>query len=112
MKARDSQEILKQLLTKELARLEKNLKTTKAKNEAPDNNELQKLRANTFKLEGQLFLDALEKLEAAEAKQTKFWNQDLNKIFDQEFKLECEIKTVKGLIHSVEMKCALGMFIR
>jgi len=112
MSARNSQDILKPLLTKELTRLEKKLKTLKAKTEQPDFDELQKLRTEAFELEGQACLDAFKKLEAAEAKQGKWLRQDFSKLFDQAFDLEREIETVKGLIRSVESKCALGMFIR
>lgn len=112
MGARNSQQILKSLLTKELTRLERKLKTLKEKTEQPDFDELQKLRKEAFELEGQACLDAFKKLEAAEAEQDKWLEQDFSKLFDQEFDLEREIETVKGLIRSVELKCALGMFIR
>ncbi len=112
MNARNPQQILTPLLTKELARLEKKLETVKSKMKHPDYEELEKLRGLVFRLEGQACLDAFEKLEAAEKKYDKWLNQDFSKLYDQEFDLEEEIKTVKRLIRSVEQKCALGMFIR
>ncbi|POC19546.1 hypothetical protein [Vibrio vulnificus] len=112
MSSRNSQEILLPLLTKELARLEKKLTALKAKLKQPDLDEIQKLRTKSFELQGQAFLDAFKKLEVEEAKYDKWLSQDFSKHLDQEFDLEREIKTVKGLIRSVESKCALGMFIR
>lgn len=112
MSSRNSQEILLHLLTKELARLEKKLTALKAKLKQPDLDEIQKLRTKAFELQGQACLDAFKKLEVEEAKYDKWLSQDFSKHFDQEFDLEREIQTVKGLISSVESKCALGMFIR